>query len=32
MADEIKLSSYEVNEAEKGTSAALSRGIASKWA
>ncbi len=32
MADEIKLSSYEVNEAEKGTSAALIRGIASKFA
>lgn len=32
MADEIKLSSFEVNEAEKGTSAALIRGIAAKFA
>lgn len=31
MADEIKLSSFEVNDAEKGTSAALIRGIAAKF-
>ena len=31
MADEIELSSFEVNEAEKGTSAALIRGIAAKF-
>ncbi|MCR4795038.1 MAG: galactokinase [Ruminococcus sp.] len=31
-ADEIALSSYEVNDAEKGTSAALVRGIAAKFA